>query len=500
MFSLTEYQAWQITHDLIKNHHFHLIQVDERNYEIWLQGKINKSSVVIRLYSKGFDWANHLKKDIAFAIERVRKIQKLIQGRVILLYNVYIAQYHPVDYWESLKKAITLRDKKTIITTTFYIDQENTVDETNRLYEALSSAPPVFDNTIDESQLQIRMNQMKQDIIQTFQKRKQEAASIFSYGKTIFTYIFIAINLIIFGLMEYFGSSRDALDLIEWGAKFNPYIIDGEWWRIISSMFIHIGFLHIAMNMIALYYLGSAVERMYGSLKFFIIYIMSGIVGSLISFALNTNVAAGASGAIFGLFGALLYFGLTKRNLFAQTIGSNLIFVIVLNIVLGFTIPNIDMYAHLGGLFGGFLVSAIVQLPKQKIRSYQIIGMITYLAIIISLAYYGIQENESIEDPQINYTLGYMQNREQDYESAVESLTLAIQFATDNKDDYYFERSYSYIFLEEWEKARDDLLKALEINDRFPEAHHNLAIVYEQLNDKEKAAFHADKAAELRAN
>src|SRR5699024_12761282 len=96
-----------------------------------------------------------------------------------------------------------------------------------------------------------------------------------------------------------------------------------------SSMFLHIGSLHLFMNMLAIYYLGTAVERIYGSTRFVIIYFISGIIGGLTSFAFNTHIAAGALGALFGLFGALLYFGVIHKQLFYQTIGKCVIFILL---------------------------------------------------------------------------------------------------------------------------------------------------------------------------
>src|SRR5690625_7775775 len=96
------------------------------------------------------------------------------------------------------------------------------------------------------------------------------------------------------------------------------------------------------MNMLALYYLGTAVERIYGPRKFLFIYTLGGVVGGLASFAFTVNVSAGASGAIFGLFGALLFFGLTYKKIFFQTMGKGLLILIGINVVFGFVVPQID--------------------------------------------------------------------------------------------------------------------------------------------------------------
>lgn len=159
--------------------------------------------------------------------------------------------------------------------------------------------------------------------------------------------------------LEYAGGSTNTLNLIQWGAKYNPLIIEGEWWRLFSAMFLHIGFFHLMMNGLALYFLGTLVERIFGSIRFFFIYMIAGLIGSLASFAFMGAVSAGASGAIFGCFGALLYFGLIHRELFFRTMGQNVIVILVINLVFGFVVQGIDMGAHLGGLAGGFLAAAL---------------------------------------------------------------------------------------------------------------------------------------------
>ncbi len=460
---VNEYLFWKIAKDLIFNKNFDLIQIDERNNEIWLKGSINKKTSIVRLYQKGFDWANHLKKDVSFAIERIRKIQKMFSGKDIQLFNIYLAKFEPVDDWQFLKKPIVLKDKKTITTRNFYIDEVEREEKLKSVYDQFEMLNEGQGAEQDPELLEQKIQHLKYTIVQNEQAKKREMASLFNYGKPILTYFLIAINIIIFLLLESTGDSTDSLHLIEWGAKFNPFIMDGEWWRILSSMFLHVGMLHIFMNMLALYYLGTAVEKIYGSFKFFFIYFLSGVLGGLTSFAFNDSVAAGASGAIFGMFGALLYFGLMNRKVFLQTMGPNLLFIIGLNVMLGFSIPNIDMGAHLGGLIGGFVASAVVQLPKQKKGTYQLFGILAFGILLFSLTTYGIEQNK-------------------------------------HDEILYFNRSVAHYEAGELEEARDDLLKAVELNDHFADAHYNLAIIYGELQDMENAYKHAERAAQIDSN
>ena len=160
---------------------------------------------------------------------------------------------------------------------------------------------------------------------QEIERRQEEERSLFLYGKPLATYSLLFCIAVMFILLERNGGSTSIVTLIEYGAKFNPLIIEGQYWRFFSAMFLHIGFLHLAMNSFALLYLGGDVERMYGTVRFGIIYLIAGLFGSVSSFAFNEQIAAGASGAIFGCFGALLYFGLVHKRLFLRTMGRNVI-------------------------------------------------------------------------------------------------------------------------------------------------------------------------------
>src|SRR5699024_222098 len=160
--------------------------------------------------------------------------------------------------------------------------------------------------------------------------------------------------------------------------------------RAFTSMFLHIGLLHLFMNMLALYFLGVFLERIYGTKRLIVIYILAGIADMLSSFVFSTSISAGTSGVIFSLFGALLFFGVKYKNLFLQIMGKNVIFILILNLVIGIVIPNIDMGAHLGGLITGFLAATITSLPKKRNYKFSSLAMVAYLIIISILVVFGI--------------------------------------------------------------------------------------------------------------
>lgn len=186
-------------------------------------------------------------------------------------------------------------------------------------------------------------------------------------AKPYVTYFLLAINIFVFILMELSGGTDNPMVLMKFGMKINSLIAMGEYWRLLTSAFIHIGFVHIAFNMYALYNLGPLVERLYGSSRYLLIYISAALCGSISSFLFSPAPSAGASGAIFGLFGALLYIGRRNPRLFSTSFGINILIVIGINLFFGFTTSGIDNFAHIGGLIGGYLCSVATGLkPKNK--------------------------------------------------------------------------------------------------------------------------------------
>ncbi|MFY9268854.1 MAG: rhomboid family intramembrane serine protease [Candidatus Manganitrophaceae bacterium] len=185
------------------------------------------------------------------------------------------------------------------------------------------------------------------------------------------TPVLIGVNVLVFILMTATGvSPTDPTipDLLLWGANFGPKTTSGEWWRLLTSLFIHIGISHILLNMWVLSTAGPLVERMIGNVGLLLLYLAAGLTGSVTSLFWNPLlVSAGASGAIFGIYGALLGLLLRQhssipREILTQLRNSGLGFLFY-NLVYGMMQPNIDSAAHIGGLAGGFLGGIVLSQP-----------------------------------------------------------------------------------------------------------------------------------------
>lgn len=184
------------------------------------------------------------------------------------------------------------------------------------------------------------------------------------------TWLIIAINVIVWLLMELNGGSDNSDTLIAFGAKVNELIDQGQVWRLLTAMFLHIGIIHLTVNQYSLYAVGTLLERFMGATRFAILYVLAGLCGSLASYWFSPNaISAGASGAIFGLLGALGIFFLLHRRLFGPAgnrMLANIVAVAAINLVLGASFAGIDNFAHVGGLLGGVALGALLT-PRYEI-------------------------------------------------------------------------------------------------------------------------------------
>jgi rhomboid protease GluP len=198
------------------------------------------------------------------------------------------------------------------------------------------------------------------------------------------TTVLIALNVAIFGLMLLQGvhPMQPAVDdLIRWGANYGPKTTRGQWWRLGTCMFLHIGLIHLLFNMVALWNVGALMERLLGRTGFCVLYAFAGVLSSIASVLWHpTVVSAGASGAIFGVYGGLLAFLVRHRDMpyhdFLAPLRTNTLAFLGYNLVFGFLQQGIDMAAHLGGLVGGFACGLVLAPPlplrsraRQRLRS-----------------------------------------------------------------------------------------------------------------------------------
>jgi membrane associated rhomboid family serine protease len=200
-------------------------------------------------------------------------------------------------------------------------------------------------------------------------------------SKPFVTYALIGVNVVIFLLQMTTGINTVARQFGMWPIGI---AIGDEWWRFAASAFLHGSWIHIAFNMYVLFIIGPTLERILGHIRFILLYVYAAMGGAIASYVFSDvrTVSVGASGAIFGLMGALVVAGQRLRYDIRMVL-----ILLGINIVIGFLAPNIDWRAHLGGLVTGALVAAIMVLPKRRHRlMLQTTGLITVAVLLLLVA------------------------------------------------------------------------------------------------------------------
>jgi len=213
------------------------------------------------------------------------------------------------------------------------------------------------------------------------------------------TFGIIAINVIVYIFSSIFSASiidMDMKTLVEMGALYGPYVVlKGEWWRLFTAMFLHGGMTHILMNMFSLYLIGRGVEMYFEKKAYVSIYLFSGLLGGLASLYMHPDsVGVGASGAIFGVFGALAGFFLAHRDKIedhSKAFMKDFGMVLGINLVLGLSIPSIDVSAHIGGLVVGLIGGFVISKDPKWVWAFSAAMMLVIFAVIQYLPSYYVQ-------------------------------------------------------------------------------------------------------------
>lgn len=252
------------------------------------------------------------------------------------------------------------------------------------------SFPDIDLKLLDESTGMDLILNVTKDINEKTEKDNKVYESTFKPKKIIITNIIIAICIIAFFITFISSSGElDAITLLKYGANYAPFVKLGgiNILRLISSAFLHGGIIHLLFNMYALFIIGTQVENYIGKWKFIAIYLLSAISGNLLSCIFSNSVSVGASGAIFGLLGALLYFGYHYRLYLGSVLKNQIIPLILLNLVLGFVMSGVDNAAHIGGLIGGYLSMMALGINGKTSKSDRINGSVVLVIYLVFLSY-----------------------------------------------------------------------------------------------------------------
>ncbi|MBR3363022.1 MAG: rhomboid family intramembrane serine protease [Bacilli bacterium] len=198
---------------------------------------------------------------------------------------------------------------------------------------------------------------------------------VFAPKKPVITVSLVVINTVLYFLTTFLG-------LVDNFAVNRFFVLNGEYYRLFTGMFLHANIVHLLFNMYALYVIGSQLEGFLGRYKYLAVYLLSGLGGSVLSIFFSNGFSVGASGAIFGLLGSLLYFGYHYRVYLETVVKSQIIPLIIFNLIIGFSFSGIDNWAHIGGLIGGILSTMAVGVKYKSTKFEMVNGCILYLIYV----------------------------------------------------------------------------------------------------------------------
>lgn len=336
--------------------------------EIWLE-KLDGDYQIVRIVSNYI----HNNDQLNFDLFRTRQIMKQIKKKTFS-FNM-----------NTLSLFVNLGDNVDI---NQYLHTDNidcasiqTIQDFNKYSFITESFPTITKKTTFKEKGADLFLKITGEITKKNEQESIKAEEVFKVKRPYITYALLVINAIIFFLVHWNPQLLNNLVLLK--------NINSEYYRIITTAFTHYDIFHLLFNMYALYVIGSQIESFFGKKKYMIIYLFSIITSSLMSitFMPNNGASLGASGAIFGLFGSLIYFGYHYRLYLGTVLRSQVIPLIIFNLLLGFMITGVDNAAHIGGLIGGILISMACGVKYKSTKSERINGCILSIILLTFLTY-----------------------------------------------------------------------------------------------------------------
>ena len=359
----------KILHYFITEEDYKPIIINGLDNEIWLENMENDLKL-IRINTNYIHNEEQFKSDIF----KVKTIMKSIKR------NTLSFKMTTLNLLLDTGDNVSIIDNKNI--ETIKIDG---LDDFKKNKFVKEFFPKVKETDFNDKVDPVEFFKLTEDMNQNTMKKEKKLEKIFSPKKPVVTYILIVLNLMVF----LYGVLHGNDELINMFGNNYELVQNGEFYRLFTCMFVHADILHILFNMIALYSIGPVVERYYGKSKFLLIYLVSGLLGSIFSgvFMTADSISIGASGAIFGLLGSICYFTYYYRATLQGILRGSIMPVIIINLVIGFLSSSIDLSAHIGGLIGGILISMAIGIGDKHRKSDQINGLVVLILMAAFLIY-----------------------------------------------------------------------------------------------------------------
>ena len=363
----------KLLHYFITEKNYNPIILQGVDNEIWLEN-LNENYEIIRIVS------NHIHNDeqYDFDVFKTKRIVKKIKNKTFSLnMNVFsffldMGDSVTVDLnQENVLNGIKITDEKDIVVNDLveknFPDLKNNMEYTEKGFELFMK--------------------ITSDINKHNQEDNKQIEKVFSKKVPYVTYLIIAICIICYVVPILMGIYDKAIAAY---SVYGPDIRKGEYFRLLTGGFLHGGILHLFFNCYTLYIIGSQVESYLGKAKYSMIYFMSLLIASLTSMTFGgETMSIGASGAIFGIMGALIYFGYHYRVFLGNIVKTQIIPLVLLNLSLGFILTGVDNFAHIGGLIGGVLSTMALGIDNKSTKSEMINGWIILGIYCIFIVYLG---------------------------------------------------------------------------------------------------------------
>ncbi len=366
----------KLLHYFITEKNYNPIILQGVDNEIWLEN-LNSDCEIVRIVSENIYNNEQYDFDVFKTKRILKKIKKKTLTFNINVFSIFLNMSDNVT--EKLDSNSKLLGVK--------VSDENDLKKNKKVKEMFPDLAKKMKYSEEGVELFMKITS---DINKHNKEDAKRLDRVFKSKTPYITYLLIIINCIFYFLPNIMG--KDVYQyVINSFCIHGPSIRAGQYYRLITGMFLHGSIIHLFLNCYSLYIVGSQIESFFGKIKYLIIYLFSGLTGSLLSITLSGSTASiGASGAIFGLMGALLYFGFYYRVYLGNAVKTQIIPIIILNLFIGFTIPGIDNWGHIGGLIGGVLSSMALGVKDKSTKFEEINGWIICLLFLVFLLYMGL--------------------------------------------------------------------------------------------------------------
>ena len=361
----------KLLHYFITEKNYNPIILQGVENEIWLEN-LEEDCKVIRIVSNYI----HNDEQFNFDVFKTKRIVKKIKKKTFS-FNMNVVSIF-LDLGDNVKKEINEDPRLMAIN----VKDESDLSKSDIIKKLFPDLDKKMQYSEDGFELFAKITN---DINNHNKEDASKLEKIFKTKTPYVTYILIGLNVIIY-FISIFLNNYD--QIINSFCIFGPSIRAGEYYRLFTGIFLHGNIMHLFFNCYALSILGSQIESFLGKFKYIIIYLFSGLIGALFSMTFGgLSASIGASGAIFGLMGALLYFGYHYRVYLGTVIKTQIVPLIALNLFLGFIIPGIDNFAHIGGLIGGAIITMALGVKDNRTMFEKVNGWVITLIFTIFISY-----------------------------------------------------------------------------------------------------------------